>query len=118
MKPFQINLINALVLIGLGLWAYLTADKASPTALIPVGFGAIFLIATPLFRKDNKVVAHIIVLLTLLLIVALFMPLMSRIKAEDTLGIARVATMIGVSTIAMIIYIKSFIDARKARAKA
>lgn len=115
MKPFQINLINAIVLIALGLWAYLTADKASPTALIPVGFGAIFLIATPLFRKGNKVVAHIIVLFTLLLIIALFMPLRSRINAEDTLGIARVAIMIGVSAIAMVIYIKSFADARRAR---
>ncbi|NJK83871.1 MAG: hypothetical protein HC912_08730 [Saprospiraceae bacterium] len=115
MKPFQINFLNALVLIALGLWAYLTADKASPTALIPVGFGAIFLIATPLFRKGNKIVIHIIVLLTLLLIVALFMPLKSRIDAADNLGIARVAAMIGVSAIAMIIYIKSFVDARRAR---
>lgn len=116
MKPFQINLINGLVLVAMGLWAYFSADKPSPTALIPVGFGVIFLIATPLFRKDNKVVAHIVVLLTLLLIVALFMPLRSRIAAEDNVGIFRVATMIGVSVVAMIIYVRSFIEARRAKA--
>lgn len=116
MKPYQINIINAIVLIAMGAWGYLGAgETASPTALIPVAFGVIFLLVTPLFKKENKVVAHIVVLLTLLLIIALFMPLMGRIKAEDTVGIIRVGTMILVSIVAMVIYIKSFIDARKAR---
>ncbi|NJL76414.1 MAG: hypothetical protein HC892_16725 [Saprospiraceae bacterium] len=115
MKPFQINIVNALVLIGMGLWAYLSAEDKSSTALIPVGFGLLFLLATPLFRKDNKVVAHIVVLLTFLLLFALAMPLKGRITAGDQIGIFRVATMMVVSLIALIIYIKSFIDARKAR---
>ncbi len=115
MKPFQINLINGIVLIAMGLWGYLGSADPSPTALIPVGFGAIFLIATPLFKRGNKVVVHIIVLLTLLLIIALFMPLKGRIAAEDSIGIIRVASMVAVSVVAMVIYIKSFIDARKAR---
>ncbi|MEM6696834.1 MAG: hypothetical protein AAF806_05500 [Bacteroidota bacterium] len=116
MKPFQINLVNGIVLVAMGLWAYLSAgEDASPTALIPVAFGALFLIATPLFKKGNKVVVHIIVLLTFLLIFALFMPFKARMEAEDTLGMARVGLMIVTSIIAMVIYVKSFIDARKAR---
>jgi hypothetical protein len=115
MKPFQINIVNALVLISMGLWAYLTSEPKASTSLIPVGFGVVFLLATPLFRKDNKVVAHIVVLLTFLLLFALFMPLRSRLNDGDQIGIIRVATMMVVSFIALAIYIKSFVEARKAR---
>ena len=115
MKPFQANLVNAAVLIVLGLWGYLGSETPSPTALIPVGFGVIFALATPPFKKENKVVAHIIVLLTLLIIIALFMPLRGALGRGDTVAAARVGIMIATSIVAMVIYIKSFIDARKAR---
>jgi hypothetical protein len=116
MQPYQINLINGVVLVAMGLWGYLSGgDNASPTALIPVVFGIIFLAVTPPFRRENKVVAHIVVLLTLLIVLSLFMPLKARITAEDTIGIARVGVMILTSAIAMVIYIRSFIAARKAR---
>lgn len=115
MKPFQANLVNAAVLIILGLWGYLGSETPSPTALIPVGFGVIFALATPPFKKENKVVAHIIVLLTLLIIIALFMPLRGALGRGDTVAAARVGIMIATSIVAMVIYIKSFIDARKAR---
>lgn len=115
MKPFQANLVNAAVLIILGLWGYLASETPSPTALIPVGFGVIFALATPPFKKENKVVAHIIVLLTLLIIIALFMPLRGALGRGDTLAAVRVGIMIATSVVAMVIYIKSFIDARKAR---
>ncbi len=116
MKPYQINALNALVLIGIGLWGYFSSASPSPTALIPVGFGAIFALVTPMFRKDNRIVAHIVVLLTFLLIIALFMPLRGAIGRGDTMGTVRVGIMLAVSVVAMGIYIKSFIDARKARA--
>ncbi len=115
MKPFQINLVNAFVLIAMGLWGYFSADKPSPTALIPVGFGVIFALATPPFKRDNKVIAHIVVLLTLLLIIALFMPLKGAVGRGDTLGIVRVGLMLLTSIYAMVIYIRSFIATRKAR---
>ena len=115
MKPFQANLVNAAVLIVLGLWGYLSSETPSPTALIPVGFGVLFALATPPFKKENKVVAHIIVLLTLLIIIALFMPLRGALGRGDTLAAVRVGIMIATSVVAMVIYIKSFIDARKAR---
>lgn len=115
MKPFQANLVNAAVLIILGLWGYLGSETPSPTALIPVGFGVIFALATPPFKKENKVVAHIIVLFTLLIIIALFMPLRGALGRGDTIAAVRVGIMIATSVVAMVIYIKSFIDARKAR---
>lgn len=113
MKPFQINLINACVLIAMGLWGYLASSDPSPTALIPVGFGAIFALSTPPFKKGNRVVAHIVVVLTLLLIIALFMPLRGALGRQDTLAIVRVVIMLIVCIIAMVIYVRSFIEARK-----
>lgn len=113
MKPFQINFVNACVLIIMGLWGYLGSADPSPTALIPVVFGLIFGLSTPPFKKGNRVVAHIIVVLTLFLIIALFMPLRGAINRQDTLAIARVGVMLLVSVIAMVVYIRSFIEARK-----
>lgn len=116
MKPFQANLINAIVLIVMSLWGYFGAGEgASPTALIPTAFGVIFLLVTPPFRKDNKVVAHIVVLLTFLLIIALIRPLTGAISDGRTMAVVRVGLMIASSIFAMIIFIQSFIAARKAK---
>ena len=38
MNSTKANLINSVCLIAIGLWGYL--EVISPTALIPVGFGA------------------------------------------------------------------------------
>ena len=115
MKPYQSNLLNAVVLIAMGLWGYLSSDSPSPTALIPVGFGVIFALATPPFKKDNKIVAHIIVLLTFLLIIALIMPLNGALKRNDTMAIIRVVIMLATSIYALVTFIKNFIAVRKAR---
>lgn len=115
MKPYNMNLINAAILIAMGLWGYLSSETPSPTALIPVAFGALFALLTPMFKKENKVVAHIIVLLTFLLIIALAMPFKGALGRGDSTAAIRVGVMIFSCIIAMIIYIKSFRDARKAR---
>ncbi|MBI1191892.1 MAG: hypothetical protein GC205_01770 [Bacteroidetes bacterium] len=118
MKAYQANLLNAIVLILVGLWGYLseaTADR-SPTALIPVAFGVILLAMTSGVRKENKVIAHVAVTLTLLVLVMLAaMPLPARIAAGDQMGIFRIILMISASTHAMICFVQSFIAARKAR---
>ena len=115
MKPYVANLINAAVLITLGLWGYLGSENPSPTALIPVAFGILFLLVTPLFKKDNKVVAHIVVLLTFVLILALAMPLKGAIGRGDTSAAIRVGVMLLSSVFAFAMFIKNFIDVRKAR---
>ncbi len=115
MKPFQANLINAIILIVMGLWGYFGSDSPSNTAFIPVAFGVLFALVTPPFRNGNKVVAHIVVLLTFLLIIALIMPLMGSLSRNDNLATIRVSIMILSSILAMSIFIKSFIDARKAK---
>jgi hypothetical protein len=116
MKPYQINLLNALILITLGAWGYLGSESPSPTALIPVGFGVVFLLAHAPFKKENKIVAHIVVVLTLLLLIALITPLTSAINRSDNTAAIRVGIMMASCAVAMVIYIKSFIDARRNKA--
>jgi hypothetical protein len=119
MKPFQMNFLTGAILLGLGLWGYFSVGdggKPSPTALIPVVSGALFLLVTPLFKSGNKVVIHLIVLLTFLLIFGLGFAILGRYKAGDMTAVARVATMTITCVVATVVYVKSFIDARRNRA--
>lgn len=113
MKAAVASLSNAIILIIIGLWgAYATGW--APTSFIPVAFGVILVLLNGGIQKENKVISHIAVVLTLLVLLALFMPLM---KALDRGGLApiRIIIMQVSSLIAMIAFIKSFRDARKAR---
>ncbi|NND06661.1 MAG: hypothetical protein HKN87_09795 [Saprospiraceae bacterium] len=116
MKPSSANILTAIVLIVMSAWGYFGSETPSVTALIPAFFGIVFLALSGPFRKENKVVAHIIVVLTLLVFISLFKPLSGVLSRNDTLGIVRVGAMLVVSLIALVIYIKSFIAARKAKA--
>ena len=109
--PKKATLLNSLALIIIGVSGYLV--KSSPTALIPVVFGILLLLCYYLYDKNSKVVAHIAVTLVLLILIALFMPLNSRIEANDTSGILRIALMQLVSLYTMVCFISSFIKARK-----
>ena len=115
MTPGNISLLNALILIGVGAWGYFGSESPSPTAFIPVGFGVAILALNPGVRKHNKTVAHIAVLLTLLILLGLAMPMKGAIGRSDPIAIARVAVMMLSTIFAMVIFIKSFIDARKQR---
>ena len=118
-KPYQANLVVSSILIIFGLWAFLTmtAESRSVTALIPVFFGLLLAAFTPWFKRENKIAAHLVALLTLLIAVALYMPLKGAIGRGDLVGIFRVATMMLVSLAALAVYIKSFRDVRRARSK-
>ena len=109
------NLINALVLIAMSAWAYLASATPSFTALIPAGFGLALFACQSGVAKENKVVAHIAVLLTLVVFAALFMPMNGAIGRADPVAIGRVGVMMLTSLIAMIAFIASFRAARKAR---
>jgi len=115
MKAHTANLVNAVVLILMGLWGYFGSDDPSPTALIPAVGGLLLAAMTNGVKKENKVIAHVAVLLTLLLILALFMPLRGSINRGDTLATVRVGAMIITGVLAMIAFIGSFKAARKAR---
>ena len=115
MKAHIVSLIHAVALIGLGGYGYLSSDTPSVTALIPVVFGVLLLAMNNGVKKENKVNAHIAVLLTLLIIIGLIKPLTGAMGRGDSAAVARVATMLVLGVLAMVSFVRSFIAARKAR---
>lgn len=113
MKVHIANLINSSVLIIIGLSGYFLSESPSFTAFIPVIAGAILIAFTKGMKNHNKLIAHIVVTITLLVLIALLKPLFGAIERNDSSAIIRVLLMIMTSLYAMIAYIKSFIDARK-----
>lgn len=113
MKPYLASLVNGIVLIGFGLWGYFASLNPSGTAFIPVGIGVLLLIINPFFKRGNKAVAHIAVLLTFVVLLGLVMPLKGSIERGDNAGLIRVIVMLTFTLVALITFIKSFIDARR-----
>ncbi len=118
MKAAVASLINALILIGFGLWGYFGEAAHSKTAFIPVGFGVVLIALYKGVKKENKIVAHIAVLLTLLILIGLFKPLTGALGRNDGMAIMRVSVMMVSTVVALVFFIKSFIDVRRARAAA
>ncbi len=121
MKTYQANLINSLALILIPLWAYLTYEgtlekpNQSITALIPLFLGVILFLCNNGVKKENKVIAHIAVVVTLIALLGLFMPLKAAIAEDRTLSVIRVAIMLLTGMLAMITFIRSFIANRKGK---
>lgn len=111
MNPGNANLLNAITLIGLGAWGY--QASGSNTALIPVIFGVILLVLTNSIRNHNKAVAHVAVILTLIILLALIGMRLPKSLDAGGAGLYRVIAMIITGIIAMVAFIKSFIDARR-----
>ena len=119
MKTHQANLLNSITLIIMPIWAFL-AFEATPekpgqsfTAFIPLIFGVILLICNGGLKKENKKIAHIAVLITLIALLGLSMPLKAAIADDRGVSVIRILLMIITGIIAMITFVKSFIQARK-----
>jgi uncharacterized membrane protein (UPF0136 family) len=110
MNAHNASLINAILLITMGGWGYF--ESGSPTSLIPVVIGVLLVLLNKGIKTENKVVAHIAVLVTLLGF-ALVMPLMRAMEDGRTEAILRILIMLSSTVYAMIFFVKSFIDARK-----
>ncbi len=115
MKAHVANLINSVILTGFGLWGYLGSETPSKTALIPVVFGIVLLFLYKGVKKEDKIAAHIAVLLTLLILGGLVKPLTAAVGREDDMAIMRVTVMLLTTVVALGAFIKSFVDVRRAR---
>jgi hypothetical protein len=113
MKAHLVSLINAALLVLMGIWGYISSGAV--TALIPVVIGVILLVLNSGIKKENKVIAHIAVSLTLLILFGLLKPFITQITKVDMLGILRVGLMMASTVWALVAFIKSFIAARKAK---
>jgi uncharacterized membrane protein (UPF0136 family) len=111
MNASKANLINSISLIAFGLWGYF--EVTSPTALIPVGFGVVLLLCYNGVKTQNKVVAHIAVFLTLVILLALIGMRLPKSIESGGIGLFRVLAMCTTSLIAMVYFVRSFIEARR-----
>jgi len=111
MNATKANLINSISLIIFGLWGYF--DVNSPSALISVGFGVVLLLCYNGVKNQNKVIAHIAVLLTLVILLALAGMRLPKSLESGGIGLFRVVAMCLTSVLAMIYFVRSFIEARR-----
>ena len=114
MNPSRANLINSTILFFMGLWGYF--DVSSVTALIPSIFGVLIFICYLVSLKNpklNKLFAHISVTLTFLILFVLIGTRLPKSLEDGGIGLFRLALMIISSGFAVIIFVKSFIDARR-----
>jgi hypothetical protein len=116
MKAHTASLLNAIILIALSAWGYLSSDTPSPTALIPTVIGVLLLLCYSGVKNENKIIAHVAVVLTLLILVGLIKPLTGAMGRDDMMAVARISVMLLSTAVALVLFIKSFIDAKKNRA--
>jgi hypothetical protein len=118
MKPTTANMLNALVLIAAGLYGYFGVAGSngahSLTALIPAAFGVLFIIFNMFWAGNAKVVSHIVVVLTLVLLIMCIMRFM-KIEEWDAKKYI-FAICIASNALALIVFIRSFIAARRSKA--
>lgn len=114
---YQVSAINAISLILIGLFGYFQSQTPSPTAFIPVIFGGILLALNSGVKSQNKIIAHVAVTATLVILIGLLMPLKSAISKDDIFAALRVSFMLLTTIIALISFIQSFIQARKEKEK-
>lgn len=106
MKNYVIMMINAFVLIIIGVYGYFISG--SPTSLISVVIGLILFICAFPVKKEKHVVTHIAVALTMLTSLAFFIVGFIR-------GNALILIMAVVSLIATILYVMDFLRRKKER---
>ena len=106
MNASKANLINSITLIVLGLWGYL--DSSAMTALIPVGMGLTLVAFTGGIKNGNKIIAHIAVLGTLIILIALVGMRLPKSIDQGGIGLYRVIAMIMTSFNCIDILYKKF----------
>ena len=122
MTAQKMNLINALILITLGLWGFIDVNTpplesgVSKTALIPVAFGVVLLLFNKGVKNANKLISHIAVIVTLLVLIGLVKPFTAqfiKVDIHSDIGLLRVYSMMVFSFLTLISFIGSFIENRK-----
>lgn len=122
----KVTLVFAVLLIALGLIGYVGTGSQHPTALIPAGFGVLlgifgFLAISP-SEGRRKLFMHINVTIGLLAFIGGtveairgYLHATSAGLQPDMIALASKATMAGLMLLYVILCVRSFIAARRAR---
>ena len=115
----SVTRVVGFLLVLLGVAGYFGTGRASVTALIPAMVGALFLVLALVARNPaaRKHVMHAAVALALLGVVGVAPRIIAAVRAGDTSRPAVLSQMAMAVILALyvILGVKSFVDARKAR---
>ena len=115
MNAYVASLTNAVSLVALGTWGYFGSAAPSATALIPVGIGLLLFACSPGVKRENRVIAHVAVVLTAVILFGLLKPLIGAFGRSDTGAILRVSIMLATTVLALVYFVRSFVSARRSR---
>jgi Ca2+/Na+ antiporter len=122
MKHTYFNKLNSIVLIAMGLWAYLSAVQFGGRGGVPgevfLGFGVILFLCNFGLNKEIKIISYITLILTLLLLMPLITLLVdtsdyaeriggSRKLSTAVAGMFRVLAMIVTSVLSIVAFFRS-----------
>lgn len=115
MKAHSANMINSIALIIIGLWDYLATQTLASTNMITVAGGLLLLFFYDGIKREDKVTAHIVVIITLFVFLSLIKPFDEALQDSAAGASIRYLVMMLTSLLAIVYFIKSFIDARRGR---
>lgn len=96
------SLMNAVTLIACGLWAFLSLEKTSYTALIPVAFGLALMACYPGMRVGRIWSCASATGLTAMILIALWVPWQSAYEGGASLSLFRLSLMMTTSAVALL----------------
>lgn len=115
MKAHSASLINSIALIVVGLWDYIAIQEFASTNLIPVASGVVLLFLYTGIKREDKIIAHIAVIITLFAFISLITPLIHAVDRGKIAMLIRNLILIVTELLAMAYFVKSFVDARRNR---
>jgi len=105
----MMSMINAYVLMTLGIWGYFATEIPSPTTLIPVFAGSLLLSFIRGLMYGSKSMAELSFVLTLLIPLTLIKPLNDAITLNDFNSVYRIGIMMVTCSITSGFFVIGFI---------
>ena len=105
MNVQKANLLNAVTLFSISLWAYFSSMNPSITSLIPLLFGVMLLSLNNGVLHGLKGQTRAAFVLTLIVAIALIKPLLAAVDADKSIAIFRTSLMMFTSIVAIFFFI-------------
>lgn len=117
MKAHQISAISGVIILLLGGYHLVASPAASASSYIIPAIGVLFLGASPAIKKDNRTVAHIVVVFTLVLAAfSGYKAYQASLLTDETLRETEIQVFSALAiscTGAFIYYLQGFIERKK-----
>jgi hypothetical membrane protein len=117
MKPYIISAISGLIVLVVGIYNITATPIISASDYLIPAIGVLFLGASPAIKKDNKAIAHIIVVFTLVLAIfsgyKAYMASLAELSPEREKTIQVYSALAITCAGAFAYYLQGFIERKK-----